>query len=266
MPRPRIQVVHGTVSQKCAGKTLPARASILYRRAPGELGCRPLPTSSTRALPYRHCVRRGQGICVSRFGGLILSPPIFLGSTILVSSQRKSAFHCGNDAGGVGGVCRTNFLAISLSGCGFDVQKWEKPSRINAMQAAQEHSLRSPCSLPAHLSIASVYAGLRLDKFLCGNYSLLLSLKQGFANRSRRIIRQLGPIAFWTVIDSEESIMMKLALTDQFGMSHVQVLPFWSPSKCNRGVNTNAAVVSCCFVCCGSRSIRSVHWYRASAN
>ncbi len=49
LPTPRIQVVHGTVPQKCARNTLPARSGILYRPALGELRCRPLPTSSARA-------------------------------------------------------------------------------------------------------------------------------------------------------------------------------------------------------------------------
>src|SRR5579864_6207991 len=49
LPRPRIQVVHGTVPQKCAGNTLLARSGILSRPALGELRCRPLPTSSARA-------------------------------------------------------------------------------------------------------------------------------------------------------------------------------------------------------------------------
>jgi hypothetical protein len=49
LPRPRIHVVHGTVPQKCARNTHPARSGILYRQALGELRCRPLPTSSTRA-------------------------------------------------------------------------------------------------------------------------------------------------------------------------------------------------------------------------
>jgi hypothetical protein len=49
LPRPRIRVVHGTVPQKCACNTLPARSGILYRAALEELRCRPLPTSSTRA-------------------------------------------------------------------------------------------------------------------------------------------------------------------------------------------------------------------------
>src|SRR5579864_1409833 len=49
LPRPRIQVVHGTVPQKCARNTLPARSGILCRPALGELRCRPLPTSSARA-------------------------------------------------------------------------------------------------------------------------------------------------------------------------------------------------------------------------
>ena len=49
LPRPRIQVVHGTVPQKCARKTLSARSSVLYRPAIGGLRCHPLPTSSTRA-------------------------------------------------------------------------------------------------------------------------------------------------------------------------------------------------------------------------
>src|SRR5580692_7114605 len=49
LPRPRIQVVHGTVPQKCARNTLPAPSSILYRPAIEGLRCHPLPTSSTRA-------------------------------------------------------------------------------------------------------------------------------------------------------------------------------------------------------------------------
>src|SRR5579859_4516816 len=49
LPRTRIQVVHGTVPQKCAGNTLPAPPSILSRSALGELRCHPLPTSLTRA-------------------------------------------------------------------------------------------------------------------------------------------------------------------------------------------------------------------------
>src|SRR6478609_1723340 len=49
LPRPRIQVVHGTVPQKCARNTLPARSGILYRPAIEGLRCHPLPTSSTRA-------------------------------------------------------------------------------------------------------------------------------------------------------------------------------------------------------------------------
>src|SRR5205807_5958066 len=49
LPRPRIHLVHGTVPQKCARNTLPARSGILYRPALGELRCRPLPTSSMHA-------------------------------------------------------------------------------------------------------------------------------------------------------------------------------------------------------------------------
>src|ERR1700676_2163890 len=49
LPRPRTQVVHGTVPQKCARNTLPARSGILYRPASEGLRCHPLPTSSTRA-------------------------------------------------------------------------------------------------------------------------------------------------------------------------------------------------------------------------
>jgi len=49
LPRPRIQVVHGTVPQKCVRNTLPARSSVLYRPAIEGLRCHPLPTSSTRA-------------------------------------------------------------------------------------------------------------------------------------------------------------------------------------------------------------------------
>src|SRR5579862_8911243 len=47
--RPPIQVVHGTVPQKWVRNTHPARSGILYRAALGELRCRQLPTSSTRA-------------------------------------------------------------------------------------------------------------------------------------------------------------------------------------------------------------------------
>jgi hypothetical protein len=49
LPRPGIQVVHGTVPQKCVRNTLPARSSVLYRPAIEGLRCHPLPTSSTRA-------------------------------------------------------------------------------------------------------------------------------------------------------------------------------------------------------------------------
>ena len=49
LPRPRIQVVHGTVPQKCARNRLPAQSGILCRPALGELSCRRLPTSSMRA-------------------------------------------------------------------------------------------------------------------------------------------------------------------------------------------------------------------------
>jgi hypothetical protein len=49
LPRPRLQVVAGTVPPKCARSTLPARSGILCRAARGELRDRPLPTSSTRA-------------------------------------------------------------------------------------------------------------------------------------------------------------------------------------------------------------------------
>src|SRR5215469_15246563 len=48
LSRPRIQVVHGTVPQKCVRNTLRARSGILYRPALGGLRCRPLPPSSTR--------------------------------------------------------------------------------------------------------------------------------------------------------------------------------------------------------------------------
>src|SRR5579862_5023624 len=49
LPRPRIQVVHGTVPQKCTGNILPARSGILCRPAIEGLRCHRLPTSSTRA-------------------------------------------------------------------------------------------------------------------------------------------------------------------------------------------------------------------------
>jgi hypothetical protein len=39
LPRPRIQVVHGTVPQKCARNTLPARSGILCRPALGTRTC-----------------------------------------------------------------------------------------------------------------------------------------------------------------------------------------------------------------------------------
>jgi len=39
LPRSRIQVVHGTVPQKCACNTLPARSGILYRPANEGLRC-----------------------------------------------------------------------------------------------------------------------------------------------------------------------------------------------------------------------------------
>src|SRR5215467_9745956 len=47
--RPRIPVARGKVRQKCAGNALRARSGILGRPAPGELRCRLLTTSSTRA-------------------------------------------------------------------------------------------------------------------------------------------------------------------------------------------------------------------------
>src|SRR5437660_3167788 len=49
LPRPRLQLVHGTVPQKCARNTLPARSGILYRPAIEGLRCHPLLISSTRA-------------------------------------------------------------------------------------------------------------------------------------------------------------------------------------------------------------------------
>jgi len=49
LPRPRIQLLRGTVPQKCVRNTLPARSGIPYRPASQGLRCRPLPTSSTRA-------------------------------------------------------------------------------------------------------------------------------------------------------------------------------------------------------------------------
>jgi hypothetical protein len=48
LPRPRIQLVHGTVPQKYACSTLPAPSATLYRPAIEGLRCHPLPTSSTR--------------------------------------------------------------------------------------------------------------------------------------------------------------------------------------------------------------------------
>src|ERR1700729_1450290 len=44
LSRPRIQVVHGTVPQKCARNALPAPSGILSRPALRELLCHPLPT------------------------------------------------------------------------------------------------------------------------------------------------------------------------------------------------------------------------------
>src|SRR5579864_1586066 len=52
-PRPRIQMVHGMVPQKCAGNALPTRSGLLYRPAVEGLRCHPLPTSSTRAPEVR---------------------------------------------------------------------------------------------------------------------------------------------------------------------------------------------------------------------
>ena len=49
LPRTRIQVVHGTVPQKCARNTLPAQSGLVYLPALEGLRCLPLPTSSTRA-------------------------------------------------------------------------------------------------------------------------------------------------------------------------------------------------------------------------
>jgi len=48
LPRPRIQMVHGTAPQQCACNTLPARSGIRYRPAVEGLRCHPLSTSSTR--------------------------------------------------------------------------------------------------------------------------------------------------------------------------------------------------------------------------
>ena len=49
LPRPRIQVVHGTVPQQCDRNASPARSGILYRLAIEGLRCHPPLTSSTRA-------------------------------------------------------------------------------------------------------------------------------------------------------------------------------------------------------------------------
>src|SRR5438270_7769720 len=48
LPRPRIQLVHGTVPRKCVHNTVPARSGVLYRPAIEGLRCHPLPTSSMR--------------------------------------------------------------------------------------------------------------------------------------------------------------------------------------------------------------------------
>ncbi len=48
LPRPRLQLVHGTVPQKCARNALPARSGVLYRPAIEGLRCHPLLTSSMR--------------------------------------------------------------------------------------------------------------------------------------------------------------------------------------------------------------------------
>ena len=48
LPRPPIQVVHGTFPPKCARSTLQARSGILCRPGRGEPRDRPLPTSSMR--------------------------------------------------------------------------------------------------------------------------------------------------------------------------------------------------------------------------
>ena len=49
LPRPRIQLVHGTVPRQCAGSAPPARPGIPCRPAIAGLHCHPLPTSSMRA-------------------------------------------------------------------------------------------------------------------------------------------------------------------------------------------------------------------------
>jgi hypothetical protein len=62
LPRPRIQLVHGTVPQKCASNILPARSGIVYRPALEGLRCHPLPTSSTRAREAAGPLKPGFGL------------------------------------------------------------------------------------------------------------------------------------------------------------------------------------------------------------
>ena len=114
-------------------------------------------------------------------GGLILSPPIFRGSTIGVSSQRKSVVHFGNafkTGANEQAAARSKFPAVSLRASGVYARKQMKPWRINSMQGAHPDSLRFPCSFPHHWPIACVHAGLTCEKFSAGIISLLASLKQ----------------------------------------------------------------------------------------
>ena len=55
-----------------------------------------------------------------------------------------------------------------------------------------------PAHFPAHWPIASVYAGLARNKLFYGNYSLLLSLKQGSLTDRGKSSCSSGPIASWT--------------------------------------------------------------------
>jgi len=48
------------------------------------------------------------------------------------------------------------------------------------MRVARQDSLRFLCWFPHRSPMACVYAGPTGSKFFCGNYSLLVSLKQGF--------------------------------------------------------------------------------------
>ena len=122
-----------------------------------------------------------------------MSPPIFRGSTILVSSQRKSVVHCGNEAERSGRRLQKEIPAVSLRSCSFSVQKWEKPWRINAMQAAHGHSLRFPCFISLPICRSPVF--MRVSRATNCSTEIIrccFPSSRDPPHRSRRIILQFG--------------------------------------------------------------------------